>query len=346
MIKGLKYLFPWILLLALIAFSLHKQQPPSLETPSPITTFSQNVMTIDYHISIGQVLPTEQKRHVQKIIDSTFNEIHSIYNKWNPSSEISQLNCLKAHEQKVLSPELYNFFLRMDQLVNISEGLFDPTLEPLQQLWKKNLENNKIPTQDEINDLKPALGWDKIHFQNGMFYKEDSRSALDLGGIAKGLGVDLLVERLNQSGFDSVFVEWGGEIRCSGNHPDGRPWKVFIRGIGDPLPDHAIAHLNLINQAIATSGDYFQFWSIKNSEGVIVKYCHIFNPRTLSPVRITQYSIGSASLAAQDCVTADALAKVLMLFDTVEEAEEWAKRVQERFPDVTYWITTRYAPQD
>lgn len=308
--------------------------------PLQPTHFTQNIMTIDYHISVGDHLTPYKKQLVQKIIQATFQEINVIYNKWNPQSEISQLNRLPAYTSHELSPQLYQFLQRLNLFVHLSEGRFDPTIEPLQYLWKERLTQGQCPSRQEIENLKPCLGWQTLHFDNGIFFKEDGRTQLDFGGVAKGLCVDLLVERLHQAGFQHLFVEWGGEIRTQGFHPSGRPWRVYI-SLANSDPAQALVHLDLVDQALATSGDYFQYWKILTDGGNEKIYCHIFNPHTLTPLEIKSGSIASASLLALDCVTADALAKVLMLFDTAEEAQVWLEKLQEQFPYLACWIVTR-----
>lgn len=298
-------------------------------------------MTIDSHISVGDPLPPGKKEQIQKMIDATFQEIDSIYNKWNPHSELSQLNALPANTPHALSPQLDQFLHRLDLLVQLSAGRFDPTIEPLQQLWKERLEQGRCPTPQEIERLKPCLGWHALHFENGIFYKEDQRTQLDLGGVAKGLCVDLLIDRLHLIGLNHLYVEWGGEIRTLGFHPSQRPWRVFISHLANPNPAQAIAHVDLINRALATSGDYFQYWKITTDQGEEKIYCHIFNPLTLAPLEVKPGSVASASLLALDCVTADALAKVLMLFDSAEEAQAWLENLQRQFPHLACWIATR-----
>ncbi len=311
------------------------------QAPSPqVTAFQETVMTVSYRILVGHSLSELQVEQIRALIRTTFEEIDAVYNKWNPNSELSHLNRLKAGEIKPLSPSLFQFFQRIDTLVHLSHGRFDPTVEPLQKLWKSRLEQNQMPSEQEIANLKSCIGWDKIHFADGTFYKEDSRTQLDLGGIAKGWCVDLLVQRLNQAGFANLYVEWGGDIRTSGLHPHHRPWNVYISRLGDSDPRHALAYVSLKDQAIATSGDYFQYWTLKEN-GQETIYCHIFNPLTLKPLEVKAGSIASASLIADDCLTADGLAKVLMLFDSKEEAEDWIKQAQLDIPNLSYWMITR-----
>lgn len=315
------------------------QSPHSPKT-SP-TEFKQNVMTIDYRILVGDPLTEPQIRKIQQIIQNTFEEIDAIYNKWNPNSELSRLNALPAGVSVLLSPQLALFMQRIDALVHLSEGRFDPTIEPVQRLWKERLSEAQLPSEEEIQALKPCVGWHTIHINEGIFSKEDSRTQLDFGGIAKGLAVDLLVDRLEHAGFNHLYVEWGGEIRTLGKHPANRPWRIYISNLGDSNPLHSIAELDLENQAIATSGDYFQYWTVKRENGEDKIYCHIYNPLTMTPLEVKPGSVASASLLAKDCVTADALAKVLMLFDTVEEAQEWFERLQLLDNNLSCWISQR-----
>ena len=307
------------------------------------THFSQNVMTIDYHISIGDHLTASQKQQIQQVIDATFQEIDAIYNKWNPHSEISHLNSLPAYTPQRLSPQLNQFLERLDLFVQVSEGRFDPTIEPLQQLWKAKLEQGQCPAPEEVEALKSCIGWHKIHLTNGIFYKEHEHTQLDLGGIAKGFCVDLLMERLHQIGLNHLYIEWGGEIRTLGFHPSKRPWRVYISRLENSDPLQALAYLDLSDQALATSGDYFQYWTVKTEQGGEKTYCHIFNPLTLAPLEVKPGSVASASLLAPDCMTADALAKVLMLFDSSEEAQAWLEHLQRQLPDLACWIATRKA---
>ncbi len=321
-------------------FFLISCQSASISSVKP-TLFTQNIMTIDYRILVGDRLNETNKHQIQQIIQATFQEIDAIYNKWNPSSELSQLNALPAHTPYPLSPSLYQFLQRLESFVYLSEGRFDPTIESIQQLWKEKLTQGQCPSEQEIALLKPSVGWHTLHFKDGIFSKEDSRTQLDLGGVAKGLSVDLLIERLSQAGYRQLFVEWGGEIRATGMHPAGRPWHVYISRLGNPDPSQALAYLQLIDRALATSGDYFQSWNAYTQQGEQKTFCHIFNPHTLTPVEVKAGSVASASLLARDCVTADALAKVLMLFDSVEEAQIWIKKLQEPFPELACWIAKR-----
>lgn len=306
-----------------------------------IATFSGNVMTINYRIVIGQFLNAEEIAIAEILIEDTFREVNLIYNKWNPASELSHINQLSSGEYHTLSPELLNLLKQTDQMVLLTEGRFDPTIKPLQDLWKTKLEKGEIPSQDEIDSIKGNTGWNHIHFDKGILTKDYPSIELDLGGIAKGLCVDLLVERLNALGYPNVYVEWGGEIRASGLHPAQRPWTIYISRLGDNDPNHAIATIPLNDQAIATSGDYMQYWTVRSPSGQNITYSHIIDPRNGRPTLLKSGSIASTSIVGDSCVVADALATAAMLFNDEAEAKEWLEKMKKAYPTLSFWIVGR-----
>lgn len=295
--------------------------------------FEGHAMTMAYKVIIGDPL---NRKQVEKIIAGTFADTDNIFNKWNQDSELSRLNRLEAGIKEPLSPLLERLFIETDTIVSLSKGRFDPTIEPLQTLWKAAFAKGTIPTEQDIEVIAPTIGWQHIHFENGIFFKDHSGTQLDFGGIAKGLCIDLIAERLLEHGFSNFYVEWGGEIRTHGSHPEGRPWTIFISRLDDTSPDHAIATIPLNDQAIATSGDYLQNWKVKDSH-----YFHIFDPATFSPLQQGKDSIASASVLAQTCAFADGLATVAMMFPSAEQSEAWLNSIVKQYPDVQFWIVSR-----
>lgn len=321
-----------ITLMACIAAGCHSSDNSTYS----IATFTGNAMTITYKVTVGGALTQKQNQDIRHIISRVFSDIDNTYNKWNPESELSRLNRAKRNTKIPISPDLEKFLQQTGELVALTNGRFDPTVEPLQALWKHRLEHGRLPTPLEIAAITPAVGWHNIHIADGIFSKDDDYTMLDLGGIAKGYAVDLLTERLNAAGYPDVYVEWGGEIRASGQHPSGRPWNVFISRLENTDPTQAIAHLHLKDQAIATSGDYLQFWTVDGR-----RYFHIIDPRLKIPLTIGEHTVASASVLADTCAFADALATAAMTFQTASEAEQWAEAIRNSYPNVSFWIVSR-----
>jgi thiamine biosynthesis lipoprotein len=305
---------------------------------SPITVFSGNAMVMNYKLSIGKPINNQEKVIIEKIIRETFEEIDLTYNRWNPNSELSKLNKLHAGEKVIISSELAKFLLWTGEIVTLTDGKFDPTVDPLCKVWKSYLELGILPPPKKLEKIIPAVGWKNIHIENNLFWKDNDLTAMDLGGIAKGLCVDMMVEKLNQAGFANVCFEWGGEIRASGMHPQKRPWTIFISRLGDTDPTHSVANVPLNNQSIATSGDYQQFWTLESQN---ITYTHIIDPISHFPITVNEDKIASTSVVASNCAFADALATTFMLFDNIEQAREWGETLQKKHPEISFWLLQR-----
>ena len=108
---------------------------------------------------------------------------------------------------------------------------------------------------------------------------------------------------------DDYFVEIGGEIRTRSSK------KIWTIGIEKPEPGikGSITEILELNGAIATSGDYRNFY---NHAGK--KYSHGINFRSGQPV---ENEIASASVFSKDsAMRADAWATFLMVSESMIEA--------------------------
>lgn len=300
------------------------------ERKKPLLSTYQGVeMTVPYRV----VLDTKGEG-AEKIIEDVFVEIDTVCNQWNPLSEISYINELDKEKTHTLSHHLQNLFSVVDQVYSISDGLYDPTVEPLVQLWKGAFSKKTLPDSSAIAKVQKQIGWQLLVREGNLLTKRENVQC-NFDGVAKGYLVDQLVEELEKGGYQSIYVEWGGEIRVKGEHPEGRPWKVMVTGIGGGVHSR-LETIDLVDKAIASSGDYYQQWKIQDTV-----YTHIVDPRTGQAQKVQQGNIGSATVTASSCAVADALATTLLLFSDLEKAQEWATIVQKEYPDVQIWFMQR-----
>ncbi len=303
--------------------------------------FSGTAMTMNYRILIGQELTGKDFENIKNIISSTFDEVHEVYDVWNPQSELSLLNRQPGNIWIPLSTELEKLLLITDKLVKRTEGYFDPSIKSAHQLWTNKLEAQSYPNAEEIDQLKEVVGWGKVRISQGRYWKSHQDVQIDLGGIAKGYCVDLLTERLVGEGFENCYIEWGGEIRTNGKHPHQRPWNVYISNLEDVNPDRALAIVALSDEALATSGDYLQQWTYQSDDGEDCTFTHIIDPKSLMPIQVTENNICSVTVRARTCTEADALATAVMIYPSVQEAKEWSLHLQESLPETQFWFVTR-----
>ncbi len=273
------------------------------------------------------IVKVSRKDDIKQIVDQTFDEVDRIYNNWNPNSEISFVNHLPAYQSVQISSELATFLNRVGEIVKVTQGRFDPTVDRLQKLWKHNLALGRLPSLEKLEQAQASVGWSKIHLTERLIYKENSNTAIDLSGVAKGYAVDLLALRLKEAGFEHIMVDWAGEIKVIGLHPEERRWNIAILG-GETV--------EMQDESIATSGSYLQYWEVDD-----VYYTHIIDPFKKEPLQ--QHPISSVSVVLEDCATADALATALMLFSSAEEAKAW---FHEKFPKGRIWTIENVSLHD
>ena len=149
--------------------------------------------------------------------------------------------------------------------------------------------------------------------------KDDPRVQINASAIAKGFSVDVVCRIFDSAGIENYMCEIGGEVRAKGVNQRGECWRIGI----DKPADNKISTerelqtvIQLCDKSIATSGNYRNF---HEKDGK--KYAHTIDPKTGYPA---ENNILSASVVADDCMTADAYATVFML-SSVEDMHRIAR---------------------
>jgi thiamine biosynthesis lipoprotein len=191
-----------------------------------------------------------------------------------------------------------------------TEGAFDPTVQPLVELWGfHGMPLTVPPTEQEITAARSQVGWQRVQVSHvdGQAVVNGGGTALDLSAIAKGYAVDRVSQAISELGVGSHLVEIGGEIRVSGPGPAEGLWTV---GVEAPLPGNIpgsalFGVVQTVNASVATSGNYRQSRTVGG-----VEVHHTLDPRTGRPATS---GVGSATVIAPTCSLADGLATALMV---------------------------------
>ncbi|WP_457553602.1 FAD:protein FMN transferase [Desulfobacula sp.] len=247
-------------------------------------------------------------------VDTCLAQINKKMSMYDPGSELSLFNRQKTQTPVAVSPDFYAILLTAEKLYKMTDGAWDGTVKPLVDLWGFGTTKSahQIPESDKIALALSKTGFRRIHINKGHTLSKSHDITLDLGSIAKGYGVDAIAKLFTTSGIHDVLVEIGGELYGSGKNKKGKPWSVGIS-----RPDKEFANQNIYkiihlkNKAIATSGNYRNFFEINKKI-----FSHIIDPKTGFPI---DNNIVSASVIADNCTFADGLATALMVMD-VEKA--------------------------
>ncbi|WP_028111800.1 FAD:protein FMN transferase [Ferrimonas kyonanensis] len=255
---------------------------------------------------------------LRQTIEQQLDAVNASMSVWQPQSELSRFNALAAGKPMTLSPQLNQVLTLALKIGERSGGALDITVGPLVKLWGfgPGKQSRAVPNDEAIASVRTYTGLNTLLLESGRLTKSDGRTEIDLGAIAKGYGVDVIAEVMRASGHRNFLIDIGGELYASGQRQPGTPWKV---GIDKPFiySSGQVETLQLSNQAVATSGDYRNFFEQAGS-----RYSHVVDPRT---GRAVQTQVVSATVVADRCAEADGLATAAMVMG-VEAAMAMAER--------------------
>ncbi|MEY3221013.1 MAG: hypothetical protein RIT27_2370 [Pseudomonadota bacterium] len=265
-----------------------------------------STMGTTYHITLVNVPPHLKEPDIKQRIDTLLNEVNQQMSTYKKDSELSLLNQNSSTDWIPISNALFIVLQEAIRVSQLSDGAFDITVGPLVNLWGfgPQWHEEKIPSPEMIAETKQKVNYQYLNLQSNPPAVRKTRADIyiDLSGIAKGYGVDVIADFLEQQGILNYLVEIGGELRLKGQNAQGKKWKVAVE---KPIPNvRAVQSVIEINNAgVATSGDYRNFFELNGR-----RFSHIINPKTGEPV---QTNVVSATiLDPKSCMTADAWAKV------------------------------------
>jgi thiamine biosynthesis lipoprotein len=221
--------------------------------------FTTSELTLKLSRDIGEILET----------------VNQQMSTWINDSEISRFNQYPETGWFDVSSDTALVFAEALRVSELSGGAFDITVGPLVNLWGFGpvKTDRQIPGDDQIKEVMTKTGYQKISVRLSSsppaIKKEIPGVQCDLSAIAKGFGVDKVAEYLESTGYMNYLVEIGGEVRGKGINHEAIPWRVAILapGPGGQSPYQKILSLN--DKAMATSGDYFNYFE---KDGV--RYSH------------------------------------------------------------------------
>ena len=244
------------------------------------------------------------------------------------SSDVSRLN---AGESVALCADAEELLKTALSLSEKTGGAFDPTLYPIVRAWGFTTYDNRIPSADELEELKKLIGTDKI-VSDGEKTKLAEGSMIDLGAIAKGFAGAEAAKAIAGAGVKSAVINLGGNVQTVGLPPHRKSWSVGVRA---PQGDVLLGVLNVGECAIVTSGGYERYFVGDDGE----TYWHIMDPKTASPARS---GVASATVLGSDGAECDALSTAFFVMGAQKAAEYWKAHDGFEFiilADDGLWIT-------
>lgn len=267
----------------------------------PSSYIQNNGMVYGTYYNIKYESP--EGKDLKEDIDLELAKYVEIFSHYEKDATITKIN---KNIDVTPEPEFVTCFKRAEEISEITSGAFDITAGPLINAWGFGPEEKERMTQQIVDSLKAFTGFRKVRLENGKIVKDNPRMQLNMSAIAKGYTCDLIGDFLAKKGCENYMVDIGGEVVAKGKNDRSKVWTIGIREPNeDPFNTDLNAAVMLPNHALATSGNYLNFY-VEDGK----KYAHTIDPSTGYPV---QHSLLSSTVLANDCMTADAFATAFMV---------------------------------
>ncbi|MEZ5560763.1 MAG: FAD:protein FMN transferase [Pseudomonadales bacterium] len=250
---------------------------------------------------------------VREPIESELAGVNAEMSTYLEDSDLSRFNQAPVGSWVAVPETLVQVVVAALELSRESAGAFDVTVGPLVNLWgfgpgghgpRGTQAAEALPDPAQIEAMRQRVGYRFLEARaQPPALRKSADLYVDLSAIAKGHGVDRVVQRLLAAGCDAALVDVGGEVRGVGSGPGGRPWRIGIE-VPDPQRYGAIERIiELRDLAVATSGDYRNFIEISGQ-----RYSHTIDPRTGRPV---SHALASVTVLHASTMWADGYATLL-----------------------------------
>jgi thiamine biosynthesis lipoprotein len=246
------------------------------------------------------------------------DRIDRLMSNYKPDSALSRINAEAARHPVRVDPELFEFLVLATAYNRDSGGAFDITVGPLMKAWGFFLAEGRVPAASELALARRHVGSKHLTLNRdqGTIAFDTGGVELDLGGIAKGYAVDRAVSVLKERKIAAALVSAGGStIYGLGAPPAAAGWNVQIQ---DPLQGGKVAtSVQLRDRALSVAGTSEKFF-----EAGGVRYSHIMDPRTGSPVQ----GVLSVAVLTSSGTAADALDDAFFVLGP-ERSRDYLKRL-------------------
>ncbi|MFZ5815135.1 MAG: FAD:protein FMN transferase [Bacillota bacterium] len=255
---------------------------------------------------------------------ASLGAVERLLNRYDPLSDPARIS-RAAGEWVPVEPLTLRALLLARSWEARTGGAFDAALGGVIDLYRFG-DGGQVPSPAELAGalaLSGAVAWE-LDEAGSRARVARAGTVLDLGGLHKGLAVDQAAAALRAHGVTRGLVDAGGNMLALGLRADGSPWRI---GIQHPRrPDRVLAVIPLSDQAIATSGDYQQFFEQGGK-----RYHHVLDPRTGEPAS----GVLSVTVLAPTAVEADLLSTALFVL-----GPERGMELVSRSPGVeALWVT-------
>jgi thiamine biosynthesis lipoprotein len=198
-------------------------------------------------------------------VEAELRRLERIFSLYRTDSEIARLN--RDGRLDAPSPEMLEVLALSAAVHRATDGLFDPTVQPLFELYARHHSapgaDPSGPPRAELARAVARIGFPAVAFDADGVRFGRAGMALTLNGVAQGFVTDRIAALLRSRGFADMLLDVG-EVRALGSRSGVGGWTVR-------LADGS--RLQVADEAVATSDRMGTTLDRAGSVG------HIFHPR-------------------------------------------------------------------
>lgn len=182
------------------------------------------------------------------------------WSRFLPDSDLTRVNA-EPGRPVVVAAETIALVDVMQEAWRRTQGRYDPTILPI-LLAEGYATSRTDPTRTTVLPAGPYRtgSVEEVRIdRHARTVTVPAGTALDPGGIGKGLAADLAVAHLLAGGAAGALVSIGGDLAAAGTAPDPAGWRVDIER-PDPT-DTPLGRVTIDHGGVATSSTRSRRWT-------------------------------------------------------------------------------------
>ena len=222
----------------------------------------------------------------------------NLLSRTKEGSDIWKINHAEGQAVTV-QPETADLIAQALDYAEMTDGLIDPTIAPLADLWNfSGSPAGPVPSDSAIQKLLSHVDYTAVIVEGNTIRLNDPEARLDLGFIAKGYIADRLKELFLREGLSSALIDLGGNILAVGSKPGAEGFSIGIRKpFGERYDTLRILSLN--DRSLVSSGTYERYITVDGKQ-----YHHLLDSSTGYPC---ENGLTSVTIISPQSVDGDGL---------------------------------------
>ena len=226
--------------------------------------------------------------------------LEAIFSLHQPDSTLAKLNTAGFVDEPPL--ELVELLSEAQNLARRSNGLFDPTIQPLWEAVARHFSTNPLSEPDAalFQDARALVDYRLLSVSPARVSLDRPGMQVTLNGIAQGYISDKVATLLKERGFGHALINLG-EAVATGPTSQGSAWELAVPNPQDR--SKTLARIPLSGGAVATSSGA---GLIFDRQG---RFTHILHPSLVTGVPLDR----SVTVLAPSASLADGLSTLATL---------------------------------